>query len=171
MQENPDEVFVPTAQKRAAAGIAQKLLKEAGVLEVPTSLKTVIHHLQKSQDIFLEKLTDVSTKVSGLLVLCKENDDEYAVIGYNDKHPWCRRRFTIAHEIGHLLMGHACNRQENETSINETEANCFAAELLMPVQTLKKDIKTIRDIPTLAKRYLVSSQAMGIKLIDAHLLK
>jgi hypothetical protein len=41
----------------------------------------------------------------------------------------------------------------------------------MPVQALKKDVKLIRDIPTLAKKYLVSSQAMGIKLIDAHLLK
>jgi Zn-dependent peptidase ImmA (M78 family) len=68
-------------------------------------------------------------------------------------------------------MGHACNRAETDGSHNETEANLFASELLIPTKFLQKDFKITKDIPTLAKNYLVSSQAMGIKLMEARLLK
>lgn len=38
-----------------------------------------------------------------------------------------RRNWTIAHELGHLLLGHSAG-----TPAEEREADCFAAELLMP---------------------------------------
>lgn len=170
MQENPDVVFVPTAQKKAAIGIAQKLLKEAGILDAPVSLKIVIEHLQKSQDLIVEGISNVSAKVSGLIVKCKTQDEEYAVIGYNENHPWCRRRFTIGHEIGHLLMGHVCDGRDDNTSLNEREANVFASELLVPTACIKKDFKIKPDLALLAKKYLVSKEAMTYKIMDLKLL-
>ena len=58
-----------------------------------------------------------------------------------------RKRFSIAHEIGHYLLDHNklhcdnpgtldCYRQENQ----ETEANEFASELLMPTPAFMKAI-------------------------------
>ncbi len=38
-----------------------------------------------------------------------------------------RRNWTIAHELGHILLGH-----KEISKINEREADAFAAELLMP---------------------------------------
>jgi Zn-dependent peptidase ImmA (M78 family) len=170
MQENPDVVFVPTAQKRAAIGIAQKLLKEAGIFDAPVSLIIVIEHLQKSQDLIVQKISNVSDKVSGLIVKCKKQDEEYAVIGYNENHPWCRRRFTIGHEIGHLLMGHLCDEKDGSASLNEREANVFASELLVPTACIKKDFKIKPDLAILAKKYLVSKEAMTYKIMDLRLL-
>jgi Zn-dependent peptidase ImmA (M78 family) len=49
----------------------------------------------------------------------------------------------------------------------ETEANEFASELLMPEPFLRRDVADAGlDVPALAKRYQVSEQAMWIQLID-----
>ncbi len=50
----------------------------------------------------------------------------------------CRKRFTIAHEFGHILLGHieACKEEERERAVfseaEEREANAFAERLLAP---------------------------------------
>lgn len=58
-------------------------------------------------------------------------------------------------------------KQESE----ETEANIFAMELLMPTKMLEEDCKDItfdvessKEIEKLAKRYAVSAQLMTIRL-------
>lgn len=157
--------------KGRASILAKALIKDAGVAHAPVSLRRIIEHLQQTRNVIVRGVGDFSERVSGLLVVCSEVDNDYAVIGYNEKHPWCRRRFTIGHEIGHLLMGHACDSSSVHNSINETEANLFSGELLMPIELLKNDIKKHPDIPTLAKLYLVSAEAMSIRLMNARLLK
>src|SRR6266542_3178435 len=89
--------------------------------------------------------------------------DGRAVIGVNSLHPVTRRRFTIAHELGHLLLHEdekfhvdekstiAFRNQESSqaTSSDEIEANQFAAELLMPSEIIAKEIKMLpEDIET-----------------------
>ena len=74
-----------------------------------------------------------------------------------------RQNFTIAHELGHWLLGHASNefynmlyRQTNEErryNPQEQEANAFAASLLMPEKMVKYLLKkfpfaTDRDLAT-----------------------
>jgi Zn-dependent peptidase ImmA (M78 family) len=107
------------------------------------------------------------------------------IIGVNSKHSPNRRRFTIAHELGHLLLhskrgvhlDQAVVQMRGEkaaagTDEHEIEANRFAAELLMPQDFLQKDLASMGDsfaddekaIAQLAKRYGVSSQAMAIRL-------
>lgn len=48
-----------------------------------------------------------------------------------------RRRFTIAHEIAHCVLGHLSHEAKN-TVENEREADRFAAELLAPVCVLRE---------------------------------
>lgn len=57
--------------------------------------------------------------------------DEY-IIFYNDEIPQGVQRFTIAHEIGHIILYHFKVPVENR----EQEANMFAARLLMPICVL-----------------------------------
>jgi hypothetical protein len=48
---------------------------------------------------------------------------------YNDRQGSERRRaFTLAHELGHIMLGHAGEEEARE----EREANAFAASLLAP---------------------------------------
>ena len=78
--------------------------------------------------------------------------------------------FAIAaHEIGHLLLEHTCNKNQDDGSHNETEANIFASELLVPTSFIKKDYTKMQNIQTLSKMYRVSDQALSIKMIELRL--
>lgn len=63
-----------------------------------------------------------------------------------------RKNFTIAHELGHYLLGHTTSPEygnllyrrpleEQDDPIIEQEANCFAANLLVPETFLKNILK------------------------------
>lgn len=157
----------------SAKKLARKILTGAKITEAPVSLYRVVEFLRLDYTIAVE-LVNFPKKISGLIVTCKQLDDEYTTIGINENEPWCRRRFTLAHELGHLIFGHACNRAEygeDKVSHNEAEANNFASELLIPTAFIKSDFKNLPNIPALSKLYRVSAQAMSYKLINARLLK
>ena len=107
------------------------------------------------------------------------------VIGINRDQAAVRQRFTVAHELGHLLL-HEHSRvyvdrgfrvrlrsglSSDETDRDEMEANRFAAELLMPIEFLQADLEEQEfdlaaddQFRALAKRYGVSTQALAIRL-------
>jgi hypothetical protein len=98
-----------------------------------------------------------------------------------------RRRFTIAHELGHWRMhadgadAHArfCRTDDIgasaaellHTQRMEREANRFAAALLMPEAMLRDAAVSARlSVPHLAKRFGVSARAMQVRLQSLNLL-
>jgi Zn-dependent peptidase ImmA (M78 family) len=122
--------------------------------------------------------------VSGLLV----RDKESLVIGVNATHPPVRQRFSIAHEIGHLVLHRGRPmvidhvrlnlRDENSsaaTDYEEIQANAFAAELLMPKDLVLKELRNIDPsrngseanlVADLAQAFDVSEQAMEYRLVN-----
>lgn len=61
------------------------------------------------------------------------------VIMYNDTiYSHNRKRFTIAHELGHCLLGHNLNRNYD---VQEKEANYFAKRLLVPLPLVNKILR------------------------------
>ena len=94
-----------------------------------------------------------------------------------------RRRFTIAHELGHFLMpSHKGNQQCTAADLRETrrdtihqrqetEANRFAAGLLMPKPWFSKDMNGLGEadvthVQTLAARYRTSVEATSNRYIE-----
>lgn len=67
--------------------------------------------------------------------------DKVPVIFYNQSRPVGRQRFTVAHELGHLLLGHTgplLNREPDPgDSPTERAANAFAGNLLAPACVLR----------------------------------
>ncbi|MBS3177778.1 MULTISPECIES: helix-turn-helix domain-containing protein [unclassified Pseudoclavibacter] len=61
------------------------------------------------------------------------------VIILNEAHPADRERFTLAHELGHLVM-HSSVELPDEA---EAEADAFAAEFLMPASEIKTQLRAI----------------------------
>lgn len=68
-------------------------------------------------------------------------------ISVNQFEPEYRQRFTIAHELGHIILGHEgisyrffdkSNYKNTIDRMNEISANKFAAELIMPENLVKK---------------------------------
>jgi hypothetical protein len=79
-----------------------------------------------------------------------------------------RQRFTIAHELGHLLLHEAGAEYRDDTfrgTPKEYQANDFAADLLMPLWMLDPVAASFgRDPGRLAGIFQVSEQAMKIRL-------
>ena len=74
-----------------------------------------------------------------------------AYVLINSDKPRVRRRFTIAHELGHLALGHLLGGQVivDETvrgkSPHEQQANAFAAGLLMPVEGVRGTVERLKE--------------------------
>jgi len=62
------------------------------------------------------------------------------IIFYNQSEAPYRVRFSILHEFGHYILGHELNLDRNNKlyGVQEVEANCFAAQVLMPEQLLRE---------------------------------
>ena len=107
------------------------------------------------------------------------------MIGVNRDQAAVRQRFTIAHELGHLLLHERSQVHVDRefrvrlrsgvsregTDRDEMEANRFAAELLMPIGFLRADLEEWeldladdRQLRALARRYGVSTQSLAIRL-------
>lgn len=64
----------------------------------------------------------------GCTIIRKTAGNTLYLILFNDKVKSRRRKsFTLAHEVGHVMLNH-----ESDGAVQESEANCFAAELLLP---------------------------------------
>jgi hypothetical protein len=93
----------------------------------------------------------------------------------NANHSLTRKRFTIAHEIGHFVW-HRHRLESGEvvddamyrsgvTAKEETEANRFAADLLMPFPLIRSLMAAgIKSPEQLATKLQVSLAAMRIRL-------
>jgi Zn-dependent peptidase ImmA (M78 family) len=130
--------------------------------------------------------------VSGALI----SSNGVSAIAVNSAHHPRRRRFTIAHELAHYLLGHKGDqdhvdwkftviRRDGSSSeannVQEIEANSFAANLLMPKEFLFEDLKleagsngdmdlSADQISALARRYRVSDTAMTYRLTNLGLI-
>jgi len=111
--------------------------------------------------------------VSGVVSI----DGTAPIIRVNSDEPSLRQRFTIAHVLGHVSLGHLTMKSpefrdpaHNYTMSNydpkERDANRFAVALLMPEDAVKAVIMrmTEPDIKALAEVFKVSKVAMSIRL-------
>ena len=83
----------------------------------------------------------------------------------NERLPLGRFRFSIAHELGHLLLNHKplTHINEKRSPRLEREADVFASELLLPEHLLRSDCKA-RAREELARLYRVSRQTLAIRM-------
>jgi Zn-dependent peptidase ImmA (M78 family) len=94
-----------------------------------------------------------------------------------------RKRFTVAHEIGHFALGHLTpgkpkfrdftgNFSSQVSNSEERSANAFAAEMLMPERMIKFIVSEdgITSIEDLARMFGVSQVAMKYRLSNIGLV-
>ena len=100
-------------------------------------------------------------------------------ISVNASHCDARKRFTIAHEIGHYVLEHLnsdCKKyrkidyDNNDNSSEERQANKFAATLLMPKKMISEVWKQFKDIKITASTFGVSQEACAIRLSKLNLV-
>ncbi|MCL2011086.1 MAG: ImmA/IrrE family metallo-endopeptidase [Synergistaceae bacterium] len=91
--------------------------------------------------------------------------DGRKVLLANDRMPQGRFRFSIAHELGHILLNHEPLKHiyEQRKPAVERQADFFAAELLLPEHLLRRDCAGC-SVPELARLYKVSRQSLELRL-------
>lgn len=106
--------------------------------------------------------------------LSRMDQNGLCFIMYKPSVPVTRQRFTVAHEIGHIVLEHlhlGSDTSQSLGSTQEKEADAFAGELLIPSSDLKKFTKdkdkTIEDI---VERYQVSKGAASSAINGNRLL-
>jgi len=101
-------------------------------------------------------------------------------IYYNRNQSPNRQKFTVAHELWHIVLWHMLNESKKvdmrmranwwytwKEHFEESEANNFASCLLMPANIVKKKIKDwLKSSQDLALFFWVSKQAMDIRLFN-----
>ncbi|MHA7842049.1 MAG: ImmA/IrrE family metallo-endopeptidase [Winogradskyella sp.] len=127
------------------------------------------------------KSEDLDVDISGLFVIKEKGN----YIRYNANEPEHRKRFTIAHELGHFVLHKDTplfiSKSNNVMYRNldsstgeikrEREANSFAASILMPRKFVLDEIskipkKTKDPVSHLADKFRVSEQAMTFRLAN-----
>jgi len=120
-----------------------------------------------------------SDRVSGVLL----DLDTGPVIGCNANHVDGRKRFTVAHELGHFVLKHhdhfhidladAASQGEppDFNWLDERNANEFAAQLLMPAAMVIQAYDADTQLSRLAKKFRVSREALGWRLVNLGLLR
>jgi Zn-dependent peptidase ImmA (M78 family) len=111
---------------------------------------------------------------------------EKAIIRINRNLPKVRRRFTLAHELGHLILGipavvgETFEDMVRSDSAEETRVNNLASDLLLPTDRVKsllpsppvvardlKKLATIAQVSELAAAIRVCNLAQEIGLVNA----
>lgn len=107
----------------------------------------------------------------GIDAYIKETSSGKYEIGVNSKHSLTRQKFSMAHEYAHyrlhqdnlaeLAEGERILHRSDDWNTVEQQANTFAAEILMPEEIFREEIRrTGGDIGELAKRFEVSTLAL-----------
>jgi Zn-dependent peptidase ImmA (M78 family) len=155
--------------KANAKHLAKEILSVLWDKKLPVNLKRIASGLRVKvlEDAALE-FDDEHPGLSGMYSI----ENGQPVVRVNVADPPVRRRFTLAHELGHHCLKHGPLFRDPTQNFNilsfdskEAAANKFAAELLMPEIAIKALIKEgLQDIPTLAKKFEVSEVAMKYRL-------
>jgi Zn-dependent peptidase ImmA (M78 family) len=160
--------------KREIEDEANRILTQHGLNSLPVDLITLanqegikVHNAKFSEDQISAMIAKRGTNIT---ILVNQSD-----------HP-NRKRFSIAHELGHhflhlledgeiidteidLFRGEFSGESTVKQRSKEIEANQFASALLMPADLVKKyySEKTI-DLSELARLFRVSEEAMGYRI-------
>jgi Zn-dependent peptidase ImmA (M78 family) len=148
--------------------MAKRILADSKVKAPPVDLEAIL----ASHGIGYEEIDDFPDTVDALIV--EDGHKVYAAVNAR-QHPQ-RRRFSLAHELGHYFL-HRDGMPEDLVTIDnppteliessskdpaEIEADLFAGELLVPLEMLKLHVK--KGIPELSRIFFVSEQVVSIAI-------
>jgi Zn-dependent peptidase ImmA (M78 family) len=170
---------------------SQRAARELLESQTDKNLPIDVFSLAREHAMVIE--TPMGAELSGMLVPLerKVRGKRWAIV-VNSTHPRVRQRFTVAHELGHLLLhgytvAHADrgfkvrfrNARSSDGSVTEEiEANDFAAELLMPAdlvlnKVLEQDLEyaplddeDVGALQALSEEFDVSQQALSFRLAN-----
>lgn len=156
------------------------ILTENGLFSIPVDPV----RLAQLRNIKVHNAVFSETTLSAMVA--KRGNNISILVNTNDA-PF-RKRFSIAHELGHVYLHlehdgefadhdydlyrdlYVYNDTASQNNIKEIEANQFAASLLMPKDLIIKEFKVNSIVVKIAQKFQVSVDAMKIRLLKLNLI-
>lgn len=164
-------VVPPPRSRREIEDQAADILRSHGLFSIPVDPVT----LANREGIKVNNAKFSDENLSGLVA--KRGPNVTILVNQTDV-PF-RKRFTIAHELGHHFLHLLEDGDFVDTQVDlfrdaeageaapkpvEVQANQFAAALLMPAELVRQAFATKRGLPEMARLFNVSEEAMAIRL-------
>ncbi|MFM2224255.1 MAG: hypothetical protein RJA07_457 [Bacteroidota bacterium] len=153
--EQPDLPILDVLKYETPIKVAKELRKIWGLKE--PVIKNLVQLLE-SKGIFITSFNFATVRVDAQSIL---TDTQHPIIFTNRSLLGDRQRFSLAYELGHIIM-HLHTSPSLDRDVSH-EANLFAAEFLMPEKEIKPDFKdgvTLAKLGELKKKWKVSMQAL-----------
>jgi Zn-dependent peptidase ImmA (M78 family)/transcriptional regulator with XRE-family HTH domain len=147
---------------------AAKITRAALGLSPDTPIKHLITTLEKSGVSVIELQSD--TEDHDAFSLWVDTEPRTPVIVIIGVKSGDRCRFSVAHELGHLVLHQTISQPLRRL---EDDAHAFASEFLLPEETIKQELQTPVTLTALAEmkgRWGVSMQALLLKAHDMSLI-
>lgn len=147
--------------KRKATEESARKIRE--FLKIPKGPIINLVDVLERNGIIVYYFKDAPEKFDGITLF---TDKVQPIIFVNDSIPNDRKRFTIAHELGHLVL-HVRTVQDLDRH-EEIEANQFASEFLMPEIEIKNTLHylNLSNVVSLKEYWKVSKSAVIRRALD-----
>lgn len=155
-EQPPPQLRGQVAQRRRLArDAAAQLLRKHSITTVPVD----VHEIARREGYaVIEREGDALGSLSARTV-----DD---MIEVRAEDPEVRKRFSIAHELGHCVLGTTHGRGNQP---DEWDADLFAGELLVPPAQLRAAYARSKSKSELARAFHVSRQVIEIAVSRARI--
>lgn len=147
-----------------ATNAACKLLLALGKAAIPIHIESIVHALPGVRIKTYSELNkrygvpycDMLKRLpSELGFITQGGRSGNSIIFFNDRVEFAVRRFTVCHELGHIVMGHS-----DDTPAADKEASCFARNLLCPLP-LRREL-SITQVGDAAEIFHISLPAAKV---------
>lgn len=150
--------------------VARKLLERHGIKAPPVDLQKLV----ESEGLEYQEVNYFPPDVDAMIIPIEGR----IVAAVNLNQSPNRRRFSLAHELGHHFLHQDRSVLEERTTIDsgdvrqcrnskdvyEMEADIFASELLIPLAFLKSVYTKGMSIPDVAEIFMVSEAAASVAI-------
>lgn len=159
---------------------AWRLLIDCNVIKLPIKITDILQslnieiHKYNDNESFISQnnLKELSLTTDGFCLLLHSQPH----IFYNGTKSVERMRFTLAHELGHILLGHISDKPTNRNiepidgdNYIEQEANIMASRILAPACVLwGLDVQTPQQIASLCNISLESAKWRHKRLMQLY---
>ena len=162
---------------KKARNLSWEILLKADITSLPVDLSKVLKAVDVKAILYCDAFFDAdSPKLRGSDGFVTKIGDKKAIYLNESKGTIQRRRFTLAHELGHIVLDHPINpiiyrnsEVDENQSPTEIQANVFARDLLMPAGVLAKlHVTTVDEIMQICNVSRISAQIRLERLTELY---
>lgn len=162
---------------KKARDLSWEILLKADITSLPVDLSKVLKAVDVKAILYCDAFFDAdSPKLRGSDGFVTKIGDKKAIYLNESKGTIQRRRFTLAHELGHIVLDHPINpiiyrnsEVDENQSPTEIQANIFARDLLMPAGVLAKlHVTTVDEIMQICNVSRISAQIRLERLTELY---